>query len=614
MKKVTTVKSTTTLLFFFNQTQSIHASPTLQWKLRDESKLTRPELLDRICRLLVLRRFNAVAKLPFDFSDDLVDDVLRKLRLNPNASLEFFKLASKQQNFRPCFKSYCKIVHILSRGRMFDETRVYLIELVGMCKTKNNSFVVWDELVRVYREFKFSPTVFDMILKIYAKKGLTENALYVFDRMGKFGRVPSLGSCNSLLNSLVQNGEWYTVFCVYDQVNRVGIVPDVYTFTIMVDAYCKGGRVDKALDFLKEMGDLGFEPNAVTYHCLINGYVKLGDVKGVEGVLELMNQKGVSMNVVTYTLVIKGYCKLCKMDEAENVLRAMKKEPLLIVDEYAYGVLIDGYCRNGRMNDALRMKDEMLGLGLKMNLFICNSMINGYCKLDQVHEAEELLVTMSCWKLKPDSYSYNTLVDGYCRKGHTIEAFNICDKMLEESIELSVVTYNTLLKGLCRRGEFGDALHLWHLMLKRRVALNKVSYSIMLDGFFKKDDFEGALMLWKHVLAGGFATRITLNTMVNGLCKMGKIIEAEEVIEKMNELGSSLDGITYKALIDGYCKAKHNITDSEDCFKILMQGSLCLSLMSNLRYDYTAAGFNGRIPVRSLLIVSFNVAIKTGTC
>ncbi|GFZ02972.1 hypothetical protein Acr_15g0015800 [Actinidia rufa] len=129
--------------------------------------------------------------------------------------------------------------------------------------------------------------------------------------------------------------------------------------------------------------------------------------------------------------------------------------------------------------------------------------------------------------------------------------------MIEEGIGPTVVTYNTLLKGLCRRGSFDDAFDFWHLMLKRGVAVNEVSYSIILDGFLKMENVESALTLWKHVVARGFATGITFNTMFNGLCKMGKTIEAEEVFEKMKELGSSLDGISRRNLVDGYCKAKH---------------------------------------------------------
>ncbi|KAM2775710.1 hypothetical protein COP1_020422 [Malus domestica] len=164
--------------------RSLHVSRTPHWKLRDEYKLTRPQLHDRISRLLLLQRYDALHQLSFDFSDRLLSTVLRQLKLNPAACLAFFKLASKQHKFRPNLKSYCMIVHILSRARMHDQTRAYLNELVRLCNNHCSAFVVWDELVRVYREFTFSPTVFDMVLKVFAEKGMTKCALHVFDNMG----------------------------------------------------------------------------------------------------------------------------------------------------------------------------------------------------------------------------------------------------------------------------------------------------------------------------------------------------------------------------------------------------------------------------------------------
>ncbi|PQQ20567.1 putative pentatricopeptide repeat-containing protein [Prunus yedoensis var. nudiflora] len=433
--------------------RSLHVSRTLNWKLRDEYKLTRPELQDRISNLLVLQRYDALdkLKLSFEFSDQLLNTILRKLKLNPVACLSFFKLASKQQKFRPNLKSYCIIVHILSRARMYDQTRAYLNELVGLCNNNYSASVVWDELVRVYREFTFSPTVFDMILKVFAEKGMTKYALHVFDNMGKCGRSPSLRSCNSLLSNLVRNGQSHTALLVYEQIIRFGIVPDVYTCSIMVTAYCKEGRLSRALEFVKEMESSGCELNVVTYNSLIDGYVSVGDVKGAQLVLGLMSERGIMRNVVSYTLLIKGYCKQCKMEEAEKVLRGMKvEEESGVVDERAYGVLLDGYCKASRMDDAIRIQDEMLSTGLNMNIFICNSLINGYCKVGQVREAEGVCLRMRYWNLKPDSYSYNTLMDGYCRKGQTSEALKLFHDMLQEGINHTVVTYNTLLKGLCQ--------------------------------------------------------------------------------------------------------------------------------------------------------------------
>ncbi|KAK6938768.1 Pentatricopeptide repeat [Dillenia turbinata] len=317
--------------------QSIHSSRVSSMEATRRVQTPRIRNYSSYFSSLNFQRFDAIPKLSFDFSDQILDGVLNNLKLNPTASLGFFKLALKQQKFRPDFK-----------GRMFDEVRLCLNQLVDSSKGKCDVSVVYNQLVRVYKEFSFSPTVFNMILKIYAEKNLTKSALHVFNNMGKCGCKPSLRSCNSLLSSLVRNGEIYVVFQVYDQICKIGIVPDVFTCTVLVNAYSKDGKMEEAKKFIKEMENVGVEPNVVTFHSLINGYVSVGDVEAAERVLQLMSERGIARNVVSYTLLTKGYRKQLKMSEAE-------REPSLVVDEYAYGVLLDGYCEIGKMEDAIRI-------------------------------------------------------------------------------------------------------------------------------------------------------------------------------------------------------------------------------------------------------------------
>ncbi|KAK4352020.1 hypothetical protein RND71_027538 [Anisodus tanguticus] len=382
-----------------------------------------------------------------------------------NHKFTTFELLSHLQ--RRYTTTHSPIVHILSKARLFDEARFYLSELLELSRNnKKPVSFVWDELVAVYREFKFSPTVFYMVLRIYAKKGLFKNALYVFDNMPKWGIVHKLGSCNSLVK--------------------------------------KDGKVDKPEIFVEEIEKMGLELSIATYHSLINGYVEKKDFKGVESVWRV-NRRVLS---------------------------------------------------NGKMDDALRIRDEMLRSGFKMNLFICNSLINGYCKAGKISNAEQVVRSMTRWNLKPDSYSYHTLLDGYCREGLIQNAFNLCDEMIHNGINPTVVTYNTLLNGLCREGAIVDAMHLWNLMLTRGVVPNAVGYGTLLDAFLNMGEFEKALVLWKHILARGHTkSRILLNTVLKGFCKMWKMVVADLLFNKMEELGCSPDGVTYRTLSDGYCNA-----------------------------------------------------------
>ncbi|RRT43363.1 hypothetical protein B296_00021861 [Ensete ventricosum] len=178
----------------------------LQRRANTHSGISRTELVGWICRILTLQRFHAIPKLPFDFSDDILDDVLVRLRLDPDACLGFFRIALRQQYFRPNVESYCRI------DPMFDDTRAFSKDLMAMTSSsssKTSVSFVFDTLVKVYKEFSFSPTVFDMLLKVNAEGGSkkealfflgqTEAALKVFDLMSQRVIVPNVISYTSLI-------------------------------------------------------------------------------------------------------------------------------------------------------------------------------------------------------------------------------------------------------------------------------------------------------------------------------------------------------------------------------------------------------------------------------
>ncbi|KAF2617782.1 hypothetical protein F2Q68_00040884 [Brassica cretica] len=64
------------------------ASRALRRDLRAGHGPIRPELIERVSRLLVLGRYDALHDLSLDFSDQLLNSLLRTSRLHPQACLE----------------------------------------------------------------------------------------------------------------------------------------------------------------------------------------------------------------------------------------------------------------------------------------------------------------------------------------------------------------------------------------------------------------------------------------------------------------------------------------------------------------------------------------------
>ncbi|KAF0891857.1 hypothetical protein E2562_011257 [Oryza meyeriana var. granulata] len=323
---------------------------------------TDTSLLGRLTRLLLLNRFSAAARLlsSSPLTPALLHAALRRVRLDPDAALQLFRLAPS----RPSLVSHAQLIHILARARRFHDTRALLSSLLSVRPPHAEPF--FPHLAEVYRDFSFSAVSFDLLLRAHTDADQLSSALNVFDGMGKVGCRPSIRSCNHLLNKLVQAGDPGMAVMVYEQMRIAGVSPDEFTVAILANAYCRNGRVAQAVEFVDEMEGMGLEVNLVAYHAVMDCYCGMGRTEDARRILGSLKGKGLSPNVVTYTLLVKGYCKGGRMEEAERVVRVMKENGDIIVDEVAYGIMINGYCQSGRMEDATREGFQMLEVCLRV--------------------------------------------------------------------------------------------------------------------------------------------------------------------------------------------------------------------------------------------------------
>ncbi|GAB2210794.1 hypothetical protein Droror1_Dr00016078 [Drosera rotundifolia] len=192
-------------------TAGLRHTPPLRRRLLHS--LPRHELITRICRLVLHHRAGSITKLPFTFSEDLIVDVLCRLKLNPDASLSFFKLAQKQQQFGAGLKSMAMIVHILSRARNYEETRSYLNEIVGFSRKRGCEVcVVWGELVRAT---PMHPC-YSQNLRI-ATPYVLQRALKIFIRALKIWKFSNpLPNLRRILRLLSQISSLFARCCCFD--------------------------------------------------------------------------------------------------------------------------------------------------------------------------------------------------------------------------------------------------------------------------------------------------------------------------------------------------------------------------------------------------------------
>ncbi|CAA7039195.1 unnamed protein product [Microthlaspi erraticum] len=78
---------------------------------------------------------------------------------------------------------------------------------------------------------------------------------------------------------------------------------------------------------------------------------------------------------------------------ALDLLRKMEERKIKL-DAAKYNIIIDGLCKDGKLDDAINLFNEMEMKGIKANVITYNTLIGGLCKDGRWNDGAELLRDM----------------------------------------------------------------------------------------------------------------------------------------------------------------------------------------------------------------------------
>ncbi|KAA8533940.1 hypothetical protein F0562_031457 [Nyssa sinensis] len=179
--------------------------------------------------------------------------------------------------------------------------------------------------------------------------------------------------------------------------------------------------------------------------------------------------------------------------------------------------------------------------------------------------------------VKLEDKFFNSLIRGYGRAGLLQESIKVFLMMKSIGISPSVVTFNSLLSILLKRGRTTMALKLYDEMLTTYgVTADTYTFNILIRGFCMNSMVDEGFRFFKEMSRCKCEPDvITYNTLVDGLCRAGKVKVAHNVMKGMLKKSSNLNPnvVTYTTLIRGYC-AKQDIPASLDVLKEMIDRGL----------------------------------------
>ncbi|KAI3446347.1 hypothetical protein Pfo_003012 [Paulownia fortunei] len=408
--------------------------------------------------------------------------------------------------------------------------------------------------------------------------GLVRNGKFleaqtVLKEMADDGPQPNAYSYNILIDGLCKNDMLPDARRVVSLMITGGVSPDVATYSTLLQGYCRKGKKVEANKVLNEMIRGGCSPNTYTCNILLHSLWREGKIAEAERLMQKMNERGDGLDTVSCNIVIDGLCRSGKLDKAVEIVSEMwthgsaalgnlgnsyiglvdenRKECL--PDMITYSTIINGLCRDGRLEEAKKKFIEMLGRNLCPDSTVYDIFLYNLCKRGKISSAFQVLKDMERKGCNKTLQTYNCLIFGLGSTHQIFEMFGLMDEMKERGVSPNVYTYNIVLNSLCEGERSEEAAFLLDEMLQRGITPNIYSFKLLIKTFCMTGEFRPAKDVFEIAISVYGHKEVLYSLMFNELLAGGEILEAKQLFESAVERCFDLSSFCYKDLIDRLC-------------------------------------------------------------
>lgn len=322
------------------------------------------------------------------------------------------------QLVKPNFVIYNTVIHGLCKDGLVNKAQKLCSEMIqrgifpdvvtfssliyGFCHAGQ-----WKDVRLLLNEKSLDVCSFNIIMDALCKQGLLLEAHAVCYEMIKRGVQPDVISYTILMDGYCLKCKVDKARKLFDMMIEAGLVPDVWSYNILIQGYCKIERVDEAMNLCEDMLTKNLVPNAVTYKYLFDGLCRFGRLPDAWNFLTRMHYRGHRPPDLTpYNIILETLCEQ-HLDKANKIFNSLIPEP----NVQSYNILISGYCKNGRVDEAMSIYQNMCLRNIVRDSETFKLLINAFCKRKQCDKA------IALYKNNRDLCPFKILMDGLRKNG-----------------------------------------------------------------------------------------------------------------------------------------------------------------------------------------------------
>eukprot|EP00257_Ricinus_communis_P025535 XP_025012949.1 pentatricopeptide repeat-containing protein At5g57250, mitochondrial [Ricinus communis] len=555
----------------------------------------------------------------------------------PELAMGFFENSLKLGALKPNLVTYTAVVSSLCMLGRADEVFDLVCEMeeeglafdvvfysCWICGYFRNG--VFIEAIRKHKEMVkkgiSSDTIgYTILIDGFSKEGSVEKSVGFLHHMLANGSEPNLVTYTAIILGFCRKGKIDEAFAIFKLVENLGIKLDEFIYAILVDGFCLKGDFDRAYQLIEEMEKKGITPTIVAYNILINslckagrtfdadevskalqgdkitysallhGYIKEENSIGILEVRQRLEEARIQMDIIMFNIILKALFVVGAFEDVLVLYNGMQ-EMNLVANSITYCTIIGGFCKVGRIDEALEIFDEFRhGLGSSVACYNC--MINGLCKNGMVDMAAEIFVELIekgltldigiCMTLikaivkeksadgvldliyriqnigsdKYDSTVWNYAMSLLSKRKFSMAASEVYMVARRNKLVLTSKSYYLIIKGLIGDGKFWLTRPILSSFMKEYGLIEPKVSKILLHYLCLKD-VKSALYFFNKMKEDNAFVTFPVSAL-KSLTKNGRVLDAYQLVVGAKDDLPCMDVVVFSIMVDGLCKGGHPI-------------------------------------------------------
>ncbi|KAL6982067.1 RNA helicase [Sarracenia purpurea var. burkii] len=282
----------------------------------------------------------------------------------------------------------------------------------------------------------------------------------------------------------------------------------------------------------------------------------------------IFKEHSIPLNVNSATLLVRCFGQSGMVEKSLLVYKELDPD---LRNTHIRNVLVNALLRDGRIDDALQVLDEMLIRHSKsppndntVDIVMAALLLkdrNGRSVSEE--EIVGLVKKFGEHGLFPSAVRLTQFITKLCRSGKSDRAWDVLHDVMDLGGDVQASSCNALLVGLGRHQHFPKMNKLLVEMKEKDIQPDVITFGILINHLCKFRRVDEALEVFEKMSGGsgngGFSVTpdtILYNTLIDGLCKVGRQEKGLGLMEQMRlHQGCAPNTVTYNCLIDGFCKA-----------------------------------------------------------